>query len=168
MNEEITENSIEKVVVSLRKMISDDPKSSIKIFINSIGGMLYESLLISNIIKNSKTPIHTIALSYAFSGAFLIFIAGHKRYCFETTHLLAHTVQIEKQRSETFLTQKVEQKALENGINMMIDLCTKKSIKSRKYWEGIFLRDDKDTYYTASQAKEYGITDEILINLNNI
>lgn len=62
----------------------------IKIYIDSPGGSLSTTFEIIDAIKNSKTAVHTIVTGEAFSGGFLIAIAGHKRYAFQNASLMLH------------------------------------------------------------------------------
>ena len=65
-------------------------RKPIKIFINSEGGDLNTVLNLIDVIRLSKTPVHTIGLGMAYSAAGYLLMAGHKRYIFENTSFLIH------------------------------------------------------------------------------
>lgn len=70
--------------------ILPEERNPIKILINSDGGDLYASFSIVSSIKISKTPVYTYNIGTACSGAFLILIAGHKRFGLPYTTYLYH------------------------------------------------------------------------------
>jgi len=62
----------------------------ITVYINSLGGCLFTSLGIYNLLKNSKCEIHTIVTSVASSGAALIALAGSKRSAYRGSMFFIH------------------------------------------------------------------------------
>lgn len=60
----------------------------IKIYINSTGGNFEAMLTIMDIIKMSKTPVHTINMGIVQNEAFFVYIAGHNRYTFQKATFL--------------------------------------------------------------------------------
>ena len=86
---------IEEFNFELIQMINNSSKKKtkpIKIYINSFGGELFSAFSIINIIENSEVPIYTYCTGYAHSAAFLIFLAGHKRYAYKHSNLLYHQI----------------------------------------------------------------------------
>lgn len=78
---------IDKAIRAWNKFDDNDytevaKRPPIKIYINSLGGDFDAMLTIIDVIKISKTPIHTINIGTAYKEALLIFIAGHQRYSY--------------------------------------------------------------------------------------
>ena len=67
-----------------------EERQPIKLFINSYGGNLMEAFTMADAIKMSKTPVWTICCGCAYSGGFLTFIMGHKRFAYPTASFLFH------------------------------------------------------------------------------
>lgn len=67
-------------------------RKPIKLFINSFGGSVYDGLALVDIIKQSKTPIHTISIGSSMSMGLWIYLAGHKRYVGENATLMFHDI----------------------------------------------------------------------------
>lgn len=65
-------------------------RTPIKLYINSTGGDVYSGYGLISTITSSLTPIHTINQGTCASMAFLIFIAGNKRYSMENSMFLMH------------------------------------------------------------------------------
>ena len=72
------------------RMISIGDREPIKLYIDSCGGSLTDTLTIIDAIKMSKTPVITIAIGCAYSGGFFIFISGDKRIAYPHSSFLFH------------------------------------------------------------------------------
>ena len=70
----------------------DWERKPIKLFINSFGGSVYDGLALVDVIKQSKTPVHTISIGSSMSMGFWIYLAGHKRYVGENATLMFHDI----------------------------------------------------------------------------
>jgi len=62
----------------------------ITIYINSVGGCLYTSLAIYNLVRNSKCEIHIVVTSMASSGATFIVLAGDIRRAYKNSMFFIH------------------------------------------------------------------------------
>ena len=67
-----------------------EERTPIKIYINSPGGEVTEGFALVSAIEVSKTPIYTINIGQWCSMAFLIGIAGHKRFSLPKMTFLMH------------------------------------------------------------------------------
>ena len=72
------------------KDVPVEERQPIKLFINSYGGNLMEAFTMADSIKMSKTPVWTICCGCAYSGGFLTYIMGHKRFAYPTASFLFH------------------------------------------------------------------------------
>lgn len=73
-----------------RKNIPVEEREPIKLYIDSNGGYLDDTLTIIDAIKLSKTPVWTICTGTAYSGGFFSFISGHKRIAYPHSTFLFH------------------------------------------------------------------------------
>lgn len=69
---------------------SVDERKPIKIMIYSNGGSLTACLNLVDIIMCSKTPVYGFNMGAAFSAAFIILIACHRRFCLPNSTALYH------------------------------------------------------------------------------
>ena len=95
INDIISENTIEKVVMPLIRMDSDGTNKKITIYINTNGCEVSNGLVVCDLIKKLKTPTDVIVLGYAYSMGSLILMAGKnnpnvKRYCYPFSTALLH------------------------------------------------------------------------------
>jgi ATP-dependent Clp protease protease subunit len=102
LSEDITASSVKGIIEKIIDINNDDDEKEedyknwerkpIKLFINSFGGSCYDGLALIDIIKQSKTPVHTISIGSSMSMGLWIYLAGHKRYVGEHTTLMWHDV----------------------------------------------------------------------------
>ena len=95
INDIISENTIEKVVMPLIRMDNDGSGEKITIYINTNGGEVSNGLVVCDLIEHLKTPTDVIVLGYAYSMGSLILMAGKnnenvKRYCYPFSTALLH------------------------------------------------------------------------------
>lgn len=72
------------------KGIKKEDRTPILLYITSNGGNVDDGFELIDIIKNSETPVYTINLGYQYSMAFLINLAGHKRFATKNAKFLMH------------------------------------------------------------------------------
>lgn len=93
---EVEETSAESIAHVIRfwndadKDIPVKDRKPIKLLIDSPGGSLIGGLIIADAIRLSKTPVHTINMGAAYSAALLVFITGHRRFCYPSASFLFH------------------------------------------------------------------------------
>lgn len=63
----------------------------IKIFLDTPGGLLSETMSLATIMIMSKTPIITVNIAEAYSGGCLLLLAGHQRYALPYSKAMLHT-----------------------------------------------------------------------------
>jgi ATP-dependent Clp protease protease subunit len=105
---EINEDDSEK-----EEIYKDWERTPIKLFINSYGGSVYDGLALIDVIKNSKTPVHTICVGSCMSMALWIWLSGIKRLVGERATLMFHDIS-------TFAVDKTE--GIKQELNEMLRL----------------------------------------------
>lgn len=133
----------------------------IQIYIDSPGGLLTTSLEIVDAIHNSKTPVYTIVTGTAYSGAFFITIAGHKRLAFKNSTFLFH----EGSGGALGDAHKVLQQA--DFYKDLLKQIKNHVLKSTKITSELYEKHKTDDwYFGAKQAKKLGVIDEICKDIN--
>jgi ATP-dependent Clp protease protease subunit len=137
----------------------DFKRKPIKIYFNSFGGSVYDMWLLVDTILGSKTPVHTYCTGYAMSAAFVIFLAGHKRYMSPHATLMYHQIYcwrsgkyqdlVDDREQTDHLNDMIEQFVVERSGLTKEDLL---NIREKK----------KDTYFSAKEAKEKKIITDII------
>lgn len=136
--------------------IPREDRKPIKIYIDSLGGMLTDSMTIIDAIKMSKTPVIGICTGCAYSGGFFIFISCDQRIAYPHSSYLFHEgatstggTSGQFQNYAAFYKKQLDQLK-----DIVLD---NTDITEDEY------RDIKkdDIWYDAKEAIEKGIADEI-------
>ena len=103
LSEDITDSSVSAIIKEIFEINEDDDykeelykdweRKPILLFINSFGGSAYDGLALIDVIKQSKTPVHTISIGSSMSMGLWIYLAGHKRYIGENSTLMFHDIK---------------------------------------------------------------------------
>lgn len=134
------------------------PPPPIELHIHSEGGSAFAGLAAYDVIRSTKSPVHTYIDGCAASAATLLFLAGKKKYIHKNSFMLIH------QLSATVLGGKYEEfkDELKNQEKLMH---TVKNI----YLEKGKLTDDQltdlmkhDLWLDSETVIKYGFADEII------
>ena len=128
----------------------------IKIYIDSPGGDLIATFTMINSIRMSKTPVWTINIGAAYSGGFFTFIAGHKRFAYPLSSFLFHEGSTGTSGDAGKFRNFADfyKKELDNLKKVVLEYT---DITEEDYEKHI----NDDWWFTAEEALEYGICDEI-------
>lgn len=134
-------------------------RDPIRIYFNSFGGSVYDMWLLVDTILASKTPVYTYCTGYAMSAAFMIFIAGHKRYMSPHATLMYH--QIYCWRSGKYQDLVDDREQMDRLNEMMESYVIERTGLKKEDLKNI-REKKKDTYFSAKEAKELKIIDSII------
>lgn len=140
-----------------------DERKPIRICIFSNGGDLIATLMLIDAIKASQTPVYTVNMGEALSGACIILMCGHKRYALRHSRSLIHSgssgIQGDYEKMEAAMD---DYKALIAEVkNIVLNNTTiPVSVYSKKR--------SKDWYQYADDQIKYGIVDNIIESLDEI
>lgn len=128
----------------------------IKIYIDSPGGDLIATFTMINSIRMSKTPVWTINIGAAYSGGFFTFIAGHKRFAYPLASFLFHEGSTGTSGDAGKFRNFADfyKKELDNLKKIVLEYT---DITEEDYEKHI----NDDWWFTAEEALEYSICDEI-------
>ncbi len=147
------------VVAQLLHLESEDPDKDISIYINSPGGSIYSGLAIYDTMNFVKPDIATMCVGVAMSMGSLLLAGGTKgkRAVLPNSRILIH------QPSAGF-----------EGQSTDIEIHAREILKVRERIDEIYahhtglsqeqVRQDmeRDRFFTAEQAVEYGLVDRVL------
>ena len=151
------------VVAQLIHLESDDPDKDIAIYINSPGGHVYAGLAIYDTMQFIKPEIQTTCVGIAMSMGSLLLAGGTpgKRFALPNSRLLIHQPSggFEGQASDIAI-QAREALELHRSLDQIYANHTGKPV------EEVHEDMDRDRFFTADQAVEYGLIDQVLTNRN--
>jgi ATP-dependent Clp protease protease subunit len=147
------------VVAQMLHLESHDPDKDISLYINSPGGVVYSGLAIYDTMRFIKPDVQTICFGVAMSMGSLLLMAGTpgKRMALPNSRILIH------QPSGGFQGQATD-----------IEIHARETLALREQLDDIYashtgqtkeqVREDmeRDRFFTAEQAREYGLIDKVI------
>ncbi|WP_263629524.1 ATP-dependent Clp endopeptidase proteolytic subunit ClpP [Bacillus tianshenii] len=159
IGEEITDQLANSVVAQLLFLAADDPEKDISIYINSPGGSTTAGFAILDTMNYIKPDVRTICIGMAASFGALLLMAGKKgkRLALPNSEIMIHQPLggARGQATEIEISARRILK-LREDINQMISELTGQPV------EKVAKDTDRDNFMTASEAKMYGIVDEVI------
>ena len=142
---------------------SSDPGKDISIYINSPGGSVYAGLGIYDTMQFISSDISTICTGIAASMAAILLVAGteKKRFALNHSRVMIHQPLggVQGQASDIEITAR-EIAKIKQELYAII------STHSGKPVEDVARDSDRDFWMTATEAKEYGMVDDVLAKKN--
>jgi len=147
------------IVAQLLHLESEDPEKDISVYINSPGGSVYSGLAIYDTMQFIKPDVQTTCVGIAMSMGSLLLAGGAegKRAALPNSRILIH------QPSGAF-----------EGTSSDIEIHAREVINLRRRVDEIYSKhtrqtiervsDDmeRDRFFTADEAREYGLVDRVL------
>ncbi len=163
LNTEITQGSVDEIVHAILQYNREDAglapeqRKPILLYICSNGGEVDAGYSLIDVIETSKTPVYTINLGYWYSMAFIIGIAGHKRFATRNSKILCHDGMSMVYASGSKAQDQMDfYKRLEARTKAHI-------LKYTKISEELYQNKVRYEWYVfADEAKELGIIDSII------
>jgi len=148
-------------VAQLLWLASEDSSKPIRMYINSPGGQVYAGMAIYDTMQQVECPISTVAVGFTASFGTILLAAGTQgmRYALPnaTIHLHQPLGGARGQASDIAI-QAQEILRLRSDLNQILGKHTGQMI------ERIQKDTDRDLYMSATQAREYGLVDQVLDN----
>ena len=155
------ENVTEAIKWILSANLNKKPKRTLKLYINSYGGDLYEAFALIDVMKNSYHHISTIGIGAVMSSALLIFACGKQgeRYIGKNSGIMNHQhSDVMESKMHDMRSQMTENNNSELRCLNLLREATGMSLADvrRK------LNTPSDQYFTARQLVDLKIADHVL------
>ncbi len=158
---EINEDNINECIKWIIYENLDKKEKTLTLYINSMGGDLYQAFALIDIMRNSENPIRVIGIGSVMSAAFMIFASGTEgeRWAAPNTSFMCH--QFSSGVEAKYHDIKAEMKENEELNSKMVSILKDAtglapSVIKKK------LLPASDVYLTADEVVEFGIADRIL------
>ncbi len=159
LGDHIETNMANTIVAQLLFLEKENPDDDIQMFINSPGGEINAGMAILDTINYIKCDVSTIAVGLAASMGSLLLAHGAKGKRFALPNSKIHIHQplggVQGQASDIAIEAEEILKTREQLYKMLAKQ-TGQSIKQ------IEKDADRDKYFTALEAKEYGLIDKVI------
>jgi ATP-dependent Clp protease protease subunit len=160
---QIDDASANDVIAQLIALESLDPDRDITMYINSPGGSVTSMMAIYDTMQFVQPELQTVCIGQAASGAAVLLAAGTKgkRLALPNARILLHQPATEGGygQSSDLEIQAQEILRMRSSMEHIVAMHTGRTEEQ--------VRQDieRDKFFTAEEAKEYGLVDEVLSSL---
>ncbi|HZE40540.1 MAG TPA: ATP-dependent Clp protease proteolytic subunit [Stackebrandtia sp.] len=162
---EVTSQVANRLSAQLLLLAAEDPERDISLYINSPGGSVYDGMAIYDTMQFISNDVSTIAMGMAASMGQLLLCAGTpgKRYALPHARIMMHQP-----------SGGIGGTASDVAILAEQMLYTKKMFQERvsshtgRTLEEIESDSDRDRWFTAEEAKDYGFIDQVITGATQV
>ncbi|MGW0530549.1 ClpP family protease [Streptomyces sp. NPDC003032] len=162
---QVDEVSANRVCAQMLLLSAEDPKTDISLYINSPGGSVTAGLAIYDTMRLIPNDVATLAMGFAASmGQFLLSVGTHgKRFALPNARIMMH--QPSAGIGGTTADIAIQAENLEFTKRAVERITAEHTGQSP---ETISRDGDRDRWFTAEQAKEYGMVDRVVESLEDV
>jgi ATP-dependent Clp protease protease subunit len=165
LGSEVTDAVANRICAQLLLLSAEDPERDINLWINSPGGSVYSGMAIYDTMQFIDNDVQTVALGMAASmGQFLLCSgAAGKRFALPHARIMMHqpsggmggtAADIAIQAEQMLYTKRMFQERI--------------SFHTGQSQEQIEQDFDRDRWFTASEAKDYGFIDKVITTATEV
>ena len=159
LGSEVRDENANEIAAKLLLLAAEDPKKDIYLYVNSPGGSITAGMAIYDTMQFVPNDIVTVGIGMAASMGQLLLTAGTKgkRYITPNARVLLH--QPHGGFGGTASDIQTQAQLITSMKNRLAEITAAQTGKSV---EQINADGDRDRWFTADEAKEYGLIDEII------
>lgn len=160
----VDDKSARDIVSKLLLLDADKPKTEIKFYINSPGGVVTSGMVIYDTMKMISSPVSTICMGLAASMGSILLSAGTKgkRYIYPHGEVMIHQPSLGGYFQATSADIEIQaiqiRKTKELGAKILAKNCGKTV-------DQVMADFDRDYWMDGTEAVAYGIVDHILAKI---
>ena len=160
LGSQVDQESANRICAELLLLEADDPKKDISLYINSPGGSVTDGLAIYDTMQYVNCDIRTICIGMAASMGQFLLCAGApgKRFALPHSRILMHQPHaggMQGQASDIAIQA-------EQIVYMKKMLAERIAFHTGQPLEKIEADSDRDRWFTAQEAMEYGFIDAVI------
>ena len=159
LSEEVNDANAALIVAQLLYLEAQDPDKDIQFYINSPGGAVTAGMAIYDTMQYIKADVSTICIGMAASMAAFLLAAGAegKRMALPNAEIMIHQPAAGTQGKVTDMAIDVERfLRIKKRMNQILADNTGRTV------EEIQQDTERDHWFTADEAKEYGLVDQVI------
>jgi ATP-dependent Clp protease protease subunit len=162
---QVDEVSANRVCSQLLILSAEDPRTDISLYINSPGGSVHAGLAIYDTMRLIPNDVSTLAMGFAASMGQFLLCGGTpgKRYALPNARIMMH--QGSAGIGGTTADIEIQAENLEHTKRTMERLIAENTGQAP---ETISRDGDRDRWFTAEEAREYGMVDRVLESLADV
>ncbi|MDK7733177.1 ATP-dependent Clp protease proteolytic subunit [Propionimicrobium lymphophilum] len=159
LGSEVKDENANAITAQMLLLNAEDPDKDIYFYINSPGGSVYAGMAIYDTMQWISNDVVTVAMGMAASMGQFLLCAGTKgkRYALPHARILMH--QPSGGLGGTASDIKIQ---AEQSLHIKKEMAELISFHTGQSVEQITADSDRDRWFTAQQAKEYGFIDDVI------
>ncbi|WP_433389592.1 ClpP family protease [Micromonospora sp. KLBMP9576] len=156
---EVTDASANQICAQMLLLAAEDPERDIVLYINSPGGSVSAGMAVYDTMRFVRNDVATVALGFAGSMGQFLLCAGTagKRYALPHSRIMMH--QPSGGMGGTAADIRIQAENMLHVKRTMQELIARHSGRSlaeiQRDW-------DRDRWFTAEEAREYGLIDRVV------
>jgi len=165
LREGVDDNNMAELSAQLYRLSDEDPESDIILFINSPGGSITAGLVLHDMMNLIPNDVVTVGIGMCASmGQFLLTVgAPGKRFITPNSRVLLHQPLGGYGGSATDIM--IEADLIEDMKHQLAGITASRTGKTK---EQVIEDGDRDHWFRAEEALEYGFVDHIVTSLDEI
>jgi len=156
---EINHASAARVMMQMLYLENQKRGQEINFYINSPGGAVDDTLAIYDTMRFISSPVSTYCIGRAYSGGAVLLTAGEKGKRFMLPHAKVMIHQPYGGVTGQAEDIRIQAEQIIKSKKQLIEIMARHTGKSV---EQIHADSERDRYFSASEAKEYGLVDDVL------
>jgi ATP-dependent Clp protease, protease subunit len=165
LGSEVTDSVANRICAQLLLLSAEDPHRDINLWINSPGGSVYSGMAIYDTMQFIENDVQTVAMGMAASMGQFLLCAGTagKRYALPHARIMMHqpsggmggtAADIAIQAEQMLYTKRMFQERISHHTGQT--------------QEQIAADFDRDRWFTADEAKDYGFIDKVITGAEQV
>ncbi len=165
LDRELEQDNTAELCAGLLLLAAEDPRSDITLLISSPGGLVPGMLAIGDLMDLVPCDVRTVALGMAYSAGQVLLTHGTpgKRFILPHGRVLMHQGSAGFGGSAADI--EIQAEDLRANRDLLIALTAERTGQSR---ERIARDSERDRFWSAAEAVEYGFCDRVLTDLGEI
>ncbi|MDN3024318.1 ATP-dependent Clp protease proteolytic subunit [Streptomyces sp. S.PB5] len=162
---QVDEVSANRVCSQLLILSAEDPRTDISLYINSPGGSVYAGLAVYDTMRLIPNDVSTLAMGFAASMGQFLLCGGTpgKRYALPNARIMMH--QGSAGIGGTTADIEIQAENLDHSKRTMERLLAENTGQTP---ETIARDGDRDRWFTAEEARRYGMVDRVVASLADV
>ncbi|SIR19731.1 ClpP family protease [Micromonospora avicenniae] len=162
---EVTDESANQICAQMLLLAAEDPDRDIHLYINSPGGSVSAGMAVYDTMRYVRNDVVTLALGFAGSMGQFLLCAGTagKRYALPHCRVMMHQPSGGMGGTAADITIQAE-----NMLHVKRTMQELIAQHSGRTLEEIQRDWDRDRWFTAEQAREYGLIDEVITRVDQL
>ena len=165
LGSEVRDDNANAICAQMMLLAAEDPEADISLYINSPGGSVTAGMAIYDTMQYIKPDVSTVAMGMAASMGQFLLSSGTpgKRYATPHARILMH--QPLGGIGGTATDIKIQAELILHMKKQMAELTAQQTGKSL---EQILKDNDRDHWFTAEEALEYGFIDKMVTRASDV